>query len=322
MKRRVLLNAITVIICATFLMGCPALAVAGSSKITRNIDPIVSTDWLAANSGSPHLVILDIRSGEDYKAGHIPGSISAPFGFPKSAWITVRDKLFLEVPDTNELFKTLGGLGIKPGSRVIVVTAHDPKAPAPYYGLANGTRAADTLIHAGVANAAILDGGFLKWKFEKRPVSTTPVKPKPVKFDGAAYAAMFVSVDYVHRNRDGAKLIDARDAEVYFGVIVEPWTPKAGHIPGASSLPAPWIWTLNKEGNYYTFKDGKTLAAMAAGVLGDSKRKAIVYCGVGGYASAWWFVLTQALGYQDVKFFDGAAQEWGMHYDMLPYRWE
>jgi thiosulfate/3-mercaptopyruvate sulfurtransferase len=322
MERKLLQTAVSMVLCVGLLLACPVLAGAGASKPGRTIDPIVSTEWLAANSNSPKLVILDVRSPDEYKAGHIPGSISAPFGFPKSAWITVRNKLFLEVPDTAELFKTIGSLGIQADSRVVVISAPTPQAPAPYYGLANATRVIDTLIYAGVPNVAFMDGGYPKWTFEKRAVNTKAVTPKPVSFKGALKADMFVSLEYVHKNLDSANLIDARNSVVYYGAMVEPWTPKAGHIPGASSLPGPWIWDTSKKGGFYTFKDQKTLAAMTAGVLGDPKAQAIVYCGVGGYASSWWFVLTQVLGYQDVKFFDGAAQEWGMHYDMLPYRWE
>ena len=277
-------------------------------------------------------MIVDVRGAADYQAGHIPGSVSAPLAFPKSAWITVRNELFLEVPDAAELCGTIGGLGIGPDSQVVVVTAPDPKAPSPYYGLANATRAAVTLIYAGLPNVAILDGGYPKWQFEKRAVSKEAVTPKPVKFDAAVDSGMFVSLDYVKARLDSADILDARDADVYFGVTVEPWTPKAGHIPGASSLPAPWIWTTDKDGNYYVFKDRPTLAAMAAGLLDTPKDRQeakkgadsniIVYCGVGGYASSWWFVLTQMLGYEDVVFFDGSAQEWGLQNDMSPYTWE
>ena len=42
----------------------------------------------------------------------------------------------------------------------------------------------------------------------------------------------------------------------------------------------------------------------------------------GGYTSSWWFVLTQVLGYEDVKLYDGAAQEWVRYYDMVPYEWK
>jgi thiosulfate/3-mercaptopyruvate sulfurtransferase len=48
----------------------------------------------------------------------------------------------------------------------------------------------------------------------------------------------------------------------------------------------------------------------------------IVYCGVGGYASSWWYLLTQVLGYENVKFYDGSAQEWVREYDMKPFEWQ
>lgn len=73
-----------------------------------------------------------------------------------------------------------------------------------------------------------------------------------------------------------------------------------------------------------TFKTPELLGDMAAGVIQDCgvrSREIIVYCGVGGYASAWWFVLTQVLEYENVKFFDGAAQEWVRDHDMVAFRW-
>jgi thiosulfate/3-mercaptopyruvate sulfurtransferase len=42
----------------------------------------------------------------------------------------------------------------------------------------------------------------------------------------------------------------------------------------------------------------------------------------GNDASGWWFVLTQILGYDNVKFYDGSAQEWVRYYDTVPYQWE
>ena len=53
------------------------------------------------------------------------------------------------------------------------------------------------------------------------------------------------------------------------------------------------------------------LREMAAGVVGSEKESEIIfYCGVGGYASAWWYVLVRMLGYRNVKIYDGAAEEW------------
>ena len=314
---------------------------------SRTIDPIVSTEWVAQNS--ENLVIIDIRDPGSYAAGHIPGSINEPFVIdfdpfcagPSSNWIVGTDDcLWLELPDVGDLFDTIGSLGITGDSWVVIVTAPnpDPNVEPPFYGLSNATRVADTLIYAGVVNVAILDGGYPKWVADGYTIDTDVPVVTTVEYEGEVDVAMFISADYVRRHLKRADIIDARDADVYFGVTIEPFADKPGHIPFATSLPAPWIWeenTVETDGTtytYYTFKDSETLGEMASGVLrepwhqrGHSKhwgRKAIVYCGVGGYASSWWFVLTQVLGYENVKFYDGSAQEWVMYYDMIPYQWD
>jgi thiosulfate/3-mercaptopyruvate sulfurtransferase len=186
-----------------------------------------------------------------------------------------------------------------------------------------------TLIYAGVKNVAVLDGGFPKWVAEERETTTEPYEPSPGTYEGETDDALFVSIDYVGRHIRSDDILDARDADVYFGVTLEPFANKAGHIPNALSLPGPWIWKLHEDGTY-TYKDPETLDAMVSGVLRDPWRhkcrhwyqKIIVYCGVGGYASSWWYVLTQVLGYEGVKFYDGAAQEWAIYCDMVPFQWE
>jgi len=47
---------------------------------TRDILPIVSTDWLMANLKNPKLIILDVRRVEDYREGHIPKALNAFYG--------------------------------------------------------------------------------------------------------------------------------------------------------------------------------------------------------------------------------------------------
>jgi thiosulfate/3-mercaptopyruvate sulfurtransferase len=127
---------------------------------------------------------------------------------------------------------------------------------------------------------------------------------------------MFVAKEYVQKLSQDAVLIDARGTDVYEGAVVEPFAQKAGHIPGAKSLPAPWIWNENTDGTF-TYKDIETLRTMAAGVAGESKEQEIVvYCGAGGYASSWWYVFARVLGYQKVKIYDGSAQEWAKYFDM------
>jgi thiosulfate/3-mercaptopyruvate sulfurtransferase len=327
MKREFLMAVVSILALGGLLtLG----AYAGTdSPLGRRIDPIVSTEWLSAHS--PEVVILDIRSPADYAAGHIPGSISEPFvtAFdptcrgPSSNWIIgSKDCLWLQLPETEDLFKTIGNLGITKDSLVVIVTAPNPNEP-PYYGLANATRVADTLIYAGVKNVAILDGGYPKWVAERKPTSKDAPKVNPITYNNKVNKEMFVSTEYVRKHIGKAAIVDARDAEVYFGVAIEPFAPKEGHIPTASSLPTPWMWKLNPDGTY-VYRDKNTLRAMASGVMGRHRDKEIiVYCGVGGYASSWWFVLSQVLGYGNVRIFDGSIQEWSRDpkAPMTKYSW-
>ncbi len=330
MKTKLLMTTVSILALGGLLVSG---AYAGSnSHGVRRIDAIVSTDWLSAHSAEA--VILDIRSPADYGAGHIPGSINEPFATafnpacgPSSNWIIGRkigndQCLWLELPKKEDLFMTIGNLGITRHSLVVIVTATNPGEP-PYYGLANATRVALTLIYAGVENVAILDGGYPKWVAENKPTTKDVLQVTPITYDSQVNREMLVSIEYVRTHLGRAVILDARDADVYFGAAIEPFAPKNGHIPGARSLPAPWMWKLNPDGTY-TYKDKEILRAMATGVTGGSKNKEIiVYCGVGGYASSWWFVLTRVLGYENARFFDGSAQEWVMKgYEMVPYKWE
>lgn len=283
----------------------------------RSISPIVSTSWLQQNVNRANLVILDVRSEASYVQGHIPHSVSAPFQVPFSAWITMADDLLLEVPSQGELFATLGALGITSNSWVVVVAAPNPGEPASY-GFSAATRVADTLIYAGVANASVLDGGYPRWVADAGPVTTEIPAVAPTTYSGQVDSSMFVSTEYVKEHIGRASIVDARDADVYYGVTVEPWASQPGHIPSAKSLPTPWLWSSDG-----IFKDATVLRQMAIGATGPGRgRETIVYCGVGGYASAAWFVLTQVLGYRNVKFYDGAAQAWSKTESMTPYRWD
>jgi len=330
MKKKVRCAVPVFIICASLLFGGYAYAWQ-SYPGARTIDPIVSTDWLYENINLKGLVILDIRGADVYADDHVPGAINEPLVniFDTKWLVSVFDGLWLELPKKEDLFKTIGDLGITSKSLVVIVTAPNPGEP-PFYGLCNATRVADTLIYAGVKNVAVLDGGYPKWVADGYDTTTDVPEVVSVPYQGKVNEAMFVSTDYVRWHIWKADIIDARDADVYYGVTIElPFAPEAGHIPNAASLPGPWVWDLNDTdtGTYYTYKDPETLGAMASGVIskpwGYWDRPIIVYCGVGGYASIWWYVLTQVLEYKNVKFYDGAAQAWIMEgYQMVPFRWD
>jgi thiosulfate/3-mercaptopyruvate sulfurtransferase len=285
----------------------------------RAISPIVSTDWVEKHLDDPKLVIVDIRLGEEYAAGHIPNAINVPFPDavenPSSEWFVERDGLLLEVPKEADLFHTIGAAGIQGDSLVVVVPK--PELPHP---LVDATRVADTLMYAGVKDVAVLDGGYDKWAVEGRPVSFDVVEPTPIAYTGTIDETMFVSKEYVREKIGKAIIIDTREALEYFGGAMRPLWNRAGHIPTAKCLPTLWIWHEDK-----TYRSADELREMARGVLGtDLSQEIIIYCGVGGFSSAWYFVLKEVLGYQDVKIYHGSAQDWTRDPEapLVSYRWE
>jgi len=277
------------------------------------IDPIVSTQWLADNTAFPNLVILDVRVPDNYAKGHIPDAVNVPGLGNFYLNLFCKEVPWMEVPEEGALFTTIGNAGITGNSLVVVVgRTVEPFAP---YAVADAARVAITLLYAGVKNVGILNGGYDKWAAEGRTTSTVPVTPTAVTYTGAVNKAMFVTKDYVAEKIGKSVIVEARDADIYFGIIQEPWTKKAGHIPSAKCLPAPWFWTFAKDKKgaitYGTWKDAKVIKEMAFAVLGeDASQEIIVYCGVGGYASSLWFALTQMIGYTNAKIYDGSMQEW------------
>ena len=278
------------------------------------IDPIVSTQWLSDNRGFPNLVILDVRAPQNYAKGHIPNAINLP-GLG-SFYLCLFDPncgLWMELPEEGALLATIGNAGITGDSVVVVVgRTTDPFAP---YAVADAARVATTLVYAGIENVALLNGGYDKWAAEGRATSTATVTPTAVTYTGAVNKGMFVTKDYVEGKIGKSVIVDARDADAYFGIVQEPWAKRPGHIPSAKCLPSPWLWTFAKDKNgaitYGTWKDANEIGEMAFAVLGeDASQELIVYCGVGGYAGTTWFALSQVVGYTNAKIYDGSIQDW------------
>lgn len=283
--------------------------------VCRTIDAMVSTDWLENNLSNEELVVIDVRAADAHAEGHVPGAVSVPFAIV-SAWADCTEELLLELPPEAELLKVMGDCGLTAGSKVVVIGRFE-QAPAPPYALADAARVAATLVSAGVGDVAVLNGGFPKWVQEGRPVTAEVREVVPVAYSGAIDRDTWVSTEYVERSIGRSVLVDARDPDQYFGASIDPFAEMRGHIPTARNLPMIWVW--EPDGTYRPFD---IIKSMAEGVIGaDKDREIITYCGVGGYAATWWFLLTQSLGYQNVKIYDGSMEAWVKEHELVRYGW-
>ncbi len=266
------------------------------SGLARDIAPVVSGEWLEKNLSAPGLVIVDIRKVESYKAGHVPGSLSAFYG----SWVAKKNNNTNELLEPDDLFDLLSSLGITPTSKVVIVGS---VASAPEQCFR--TRVAWTLIYGGVKNVALLDGGMEKWLKDKRQVATDFSKAKESEYEGQLEKGINLSKEQILAGLGKAVVVDTRPPDFFFGVAKVPNVAKPGHLKTAVCLPSPWL--LDGEG---MMKKTEELAAMAAGVVGPDHAKEIMsYCNTGVFASGWWYVLREVLGYRNVKLHDGSMEE-------------
>ena len=271
-----------------------ALPVAALAQISG---PIVSTDNLEKNLTNPKVVVLDVRKVEEYKAGHIPGAVNVVYG----SWAVKKGDLLNELSAKEDLIDLIGGAGIDADSTVVLVGKMDTPPDR-----VDASRVAWTLKYMGVGHVALLSGGYNKWVGDKKAVSMDVVKAKSKSFNGKVNEKLFVKKDYVQGKLGTAAIVDVREPDFYNGVKKLPFVAKLGRIKGAVNLPTSLIYKA--DGSY---KDSAELASIATGVVGADKGKEIItYCDTGKFCTAWALILSDLLGYQDVKIYDGSSQEW------------
>ncbi len=293
MKKMVWLKAVAL----AALLLLPFAVTAPVQAAARGIDPIVSSDWLEKNLNNPNLVVIDLRKVEEYKTGHVPGAINVFYG----SWAIKKGELLNELPSMDDLAEIIGGAGIGANSLVVLVDKVE-KVPD-QFGM---TRVAWTLKYAGVNNVAILNGGQNQWVTEKRALSQDIVTPKAKPYKAAWNKNLFVDKATVVAKLGKATIIDNRAPAFYEGKEKLAFVPKLGRIKGAVNLPVGQLYTV--EGLY---KDKATLASLAAKATGgDLDKEYILYCDTGKTCTSWAFVMTELLGYKDVKVYDGSSMEW------------
>ena len=163
----------------------------------------------------------------------------------------------------------------------------------------------------GHARVSLLDGGLQAWGEAGGALSSdTPVvAPVPVRslaFD----PARVVGLDRLRAElRDGRlRLLDARAGERYRGEV-EPVDPRAGHIPGAASVPTA---SLLERGRFRPAESLRS-AFEAAGVAPGTD--VVASCGSGVTACHLLFALDHAgvLPFDRTRLYVGSFSEWSRH---------
>lgn len=265
--------------------------------------PLISTAALAGLIGAPDLRVLDASwhldgrdARPDFEAGRIPGAVR----FDLEAASDHASELPHMMPTAEAFARYAGDLGVARDDDIVVYDT---------VGLFSAARVWWMFRTMGARRVRVLDGGLPAWRAEGRALETGPAsQPVPATFDALIEADRIVEVEGVTEALSGsAQVVDARGAPRFRGQAAEPRPGvRAGHMPGAISLPYPDI--LDGTGH---IKRGAALEAAftAAGV--DLKRPVVTTCGSGVTAAILTLGLLE-LGAES-RLYDGSWAEWGSH---------
>jgi thiosulfate/3-mercaptopyruvate sulfurtransferase len=265
---------------------------------------LISTEDLANRLGSPDLVVCDVRHdlqkpdewGEAaYRAGHVPGAVFVHLDRDLSAPKTGRNGRH-PLPTPEAAAALFGRLGIGAGKEVV---AYD-QGPGMY-----AARMWWMLRWLGFESAAVLDGGFAKWKAEGRATATDIAQPAPATF-AIRRVTPTVSATGVAASlaRRALVLVDARAPERFRGET-EPLDPVAGHIPGARNRP--FTQNLDADG---TFKAPAFLRAEFNALLDGTSHELVVHhCG-SGVTACHNLLAMEIAGLGETRLYPGSWSEW------------
>jgi thiosulfate/3-mercaptopyruvate sulfurtransferase len=248
-------------------------------------DTLVDLDWVEAHGkdAGVRLVEVDVDTTA-YDTGHIPGAVGWN-------WQTeLQDPLCRDVASPEAFAGLLGRSGVANDTTVVL------------YGDNNNwfaAYAAWLLRYYGHKGLKLVDGGRKRWLAEGRPLETG----RP------AYREQVQSV--VQRSAGKVSLVDVRSPAEFSGEILAPpgmaeAAQRAGHIPGAVNVP--WATAVNEDG---TFQSPEALRALYEAQGVSAEKPVITYCRIGERSAHTWFVLTEILGFPNVRNYDGSWTEWG-----------
>ena len=267
---------------------------ADDSRTTRQ-QVLVDQRWLAAHLDDPQVRVVEVDvSPAAYNDWHIDGAVLW------NIYSDLKDAGY-HTRSTAELQRLIERSGIGPDCTVVCYG----------YGPAIGFWLMRLYGHRDVR---ILDCSRDAWQAGGHPRSSVASEPGAGTFclggEDTRIRADLTAVRHAIR-KPGSTLVDVRSAAEYQGECFWPsggMDPdgRAGHVPSAVHQPVDDL--CNQDGSFRTAAE---LRRVFSAVDLDGDGELITYCTIGARAAKAWFVLTQLLGRDRVRVYDGSWAEWG-----------
>jgi thiosulfate/3-mercaptopyruvate sulfurtransferase len=265
-------------------------------------DALVSIDWAREHLDDPKVRFIEVDvNTRSYDEGHLPGAV----GFNWKTQLT--DSVRRDLVSRDELQGLLRSAGVNDDTLIVLYgDNHNWFAAWAYWQLR----------YHGIDNVRLLDGG--RKVVEASGVTLTTDEPghtsgnitvpQGTREEIRAYRDSVVAG--IGDPKRG--LVDVRSPKEFNGELSAPEglpqeaAQRRGHVPGAVNIV--WSNAVTENG---TFKPLDELRALYGGQGITEDKEIVAYCRIGERSSHTWFVLSELLGYPNVRNYDGSWTEYG-----------
>lgn len=258
--------------------------------LVAQTDIISAKDFMGLMKENPNLVIIDAGKAKSFDNNHVKCAIHINHLdlYQKDNEI---DGLILP-PD--QLAAFFGEKGISENSEIVIYDDGSQKYNTRIYWI---------LKYLGATDVKLLHQDMTEWGKVRIPLTTAVVTLKPATFTPTLHPEVIADIDLVDKadTDKSIVLIDVRADDEYNGT----GSGSTGHIPGAIHIEYKMFLT-----DTGAFKPEEELRKMVEDLGITPDKEIITYCKTSVRAAPVFVAFKNILGYENVKVYDGAYNEW------------
>jgi len=267
----------------------------------HSTEHLIEVEALQGLLGGSSIKIIDFRKMEAYRKGHIVGALPM--------WRNqIEDTSFAYggmMASKEQMEALLSGLGVQNSDTIVV---YDDR------GSCDAARLWWILANYGFNSVKIVNGGLDAWKEIEGVMNADATKIIPSNFTlprQSSYRYLSTKEEMLRwvAEKNSPVIIDTRTEDEFSGKRQKKGAQAGGRIPGSI-----WIdWEECVDFNASKkFKSFEALVEIYNDLEVNDEQGIIAYCHSGVRSAHTTFVLTQLLGYKNVRNYDGSWTEWSM----------